>query len=157
MKSFYKLIQVITDHLKASLSVNSVSIGNLSEIDLKKQTIYPLAHIIVDRVSYGPATAIYDIRILVVDTVYESQNDIESETEPLKGTNNLQDVFNSTLAVINTVQTHLRIGNMEDSYFKLASDPTAEPFQERFEDLVAGWVLNLAIETPNADINVCDY
>lgn len=157
MKAFYNVTQILSDYLKASLSINSVKIGALSEIDLKKNRVYPLANIMVDRVSYGPATQIFDVRILFVDTVYEPQNDLEAETIPQIGNDNSHDVLNTMLSVANQLQTTMRLGDLARNNFRLATEPTVEPFQDRFEDLVAGWVLNLSIEVPNVDISSCDY
>ena len=45
MTGFYDLIDKIKDALIAEPFVNTVTYGSLDDIDLNKQTIFPLSHI----------------------------------------------------------------------------------------------------------------
>ena len=47
MRQFYTVTQKLHDLLIADNNVNVVTIGDVSEADLAKQSIFPLAHIIV--------------------------------------------------------------------------------------------------------------
>jgi hypothetical protein len=48
MKGFYQVTTAIKDQLYKDVFVNTVSSGDIFEIDLNKQTIFPLSHIIVN-------------------------------------------------------------------------------------------------------------
>ena len=50
MKGFYQITTAIKDQLYKDVFVNTVSSGDIFEIDLNKQTIFPLSHIIVNNV-----------------------------------------------------------------------------------------------------------
>ena len=50
MKGFYQVTQVIKDQLLADVNVNTVTTGDITRIDLSKQTMFPLSHIIVNNV-----------------------------------------------------------------------------------------------------------
>lgn len=157
MKAFYNITTAIEDYLAANPNVHSVTIGDISEIDLNKQSIYPLSHIIMGNVTFGEATIYFDVDVLFVDSVYEPQNEVKDEVKPFIGTNNLQDVMNTQLAVANGLQSTLRRGTLRANNYVLTGDPIVTPFQDRFTTLVAGWNMSFRIEVPNIDINTCEY
>ena len=45
MKTYYNLIDRIHTYLSGVSPINTVTFGDLLEVDLSKQTIFPLAHI----------------------------------------------------------------------------------------------------------------
>ena len=48
MKGFYNVTDKLKDTLLAEPFVNTVTFGSLDDVDLNKQTIFPLSHIIVN-------------------------------------------------------------------------------------------------------------
>ena len=48
VRGFYLITQTIKDQLLLDENVNTVTTGDLTEIDLSKQTIFPLSHIIIN-------------------------------------------------------------------------------------------------------------
>ena len=46
IRGFYQLTDTIKTNLLLDSNVNTVTTGDITEIDLSKQTIFPLAHII---------------------------------------------------------------------------------------------------------------
>ena len=48
MKEYYDLIDNIYNYLIGNVNINTVTKGDLMEVDLSKSTIFPLAHIIVN-------------------------------------------------------------------------------------------------------------
>ena len=53
VRAFYDLTTKIKDTLLADENVNSVTLGDITDIDLNKQTIFPLSHIIVNNATYA--------------------------------------------------------------------------------------------------------
>jgi hypothetical protein len=51
IRGFYQLTETIKDQLLNDVNTNTVTTGDITEIDLSKQTIFPLAHIIVNNVT----------------------------------------------------------------------------------------------------------
>ena len=47
MREFYTAVDAVKDALRANNSINTVTFGDLSDIDLDKTTIFPLSHIFV--------------------------------------------------------------------------------------------------------------
>ena len=48
VRGYYQITQTIKDQLLADENVNTVTTGDITEIDLSKQTIFPLSHIIIN-------------------------------------------------------------------------------------------------------------
>ena len=51
IRGFYQLTTTIKDNLLNDSNINTVTTGDITDIDLNKQTIFPLAHIIVNNVT----------------------------------------------------------------------------------------------------------
>ena len=52
-KSFLQLIEILRDCCLDNKLINTVSQGDISEVDLDKQSIFPLAHIIVNNAQFS--------------------------------------------------------------------------------------------------------
>ena len=64
MKGFYEITQQLKDSLIAEPFVNTVTFGNIDDVDLDKQNIFPLSHIIINNCSVGTSTLTFNISIL---------------------------------------------------------------------------------------------
>jgi hypothetical protein len=53
MTGFYNLLDKLKTELKSIPFVNTVTYGDISDIDLSKKTIFPLSHFIVNSFSYN--------------------------------------------------------------------------------------------------------
>ena len=92
---------------------------------------------------------------MALDIVDENNN--ENSFDTFYTNHNLQDVYNTQLAVVNDLQSHLRRGDLYDSDdLHLGVDVSAEPFQDKFENKLAGWGITLNIELPNNDFSICE-
>jgi len=69
MKGFYNLTDKLKEALLAEPFVNTVTFGSLDDIDLNKQTIFPLSHIIVNNTTVGSKTLTFNVSILSMDIV----------------------------------------------------------------------------------------
>jgi hypothetical protein len=151
IRGFYLLTEKIKDTLLSDLNVNTVTTGDITEVDLNKQTIFPLSHMIVNNVTSSENTLSFNISILAMDIVDQSK---DSVTDIFLGNNNEQDVLNSQLAVLNKLVQKLRIGQLHRDLYQVLGDVTLEPFMDRFENQVAGWTATFDVIIQN-DINVC--
>lgn len=156
MKEFYDLIDKIYEELNSSEFVNTVTLGNIMDVDLSKQSIFPLSHINIQDAVFGDHTITFSIQVIAMDLVDESKEDrFASNSVPYKGLDNKHDVLNTQLAVINRLQSKLRRGDLNDDNYVLDTDATATMFEDRFENLMTGWALTLSISIPNNDVIVC--
>ena len=145
MTVFYDLLDKIKDKLESNPSVQTVTYGDISEVDLDKQTIFPLAHFMTGGATYEGNTWVFDLSVLCMDIVDESKE----EGDSFRGNNNEHDVFNTQLQVINSICDELNRGDLRADNYVLNGNPTVEAFVDRFENRLAGWTLSLQIRVMN--------
>jgi hypothetical protein len=156
MKEFYDLIDKIYEELNSNDFVNTVTFGNIMDVDLAKQSIFPLSHINIQDAVFGEHTITFSIQVIAMDLVDESKEDkFDTDSIPYQGLDNKHDVLNTQLAVINRLQSKLRRGDLNDDNYVLDTDATATMFEDRFENLMTGWALTLSISIPNNVVTVC--
>jgi|TARA_R110000737_G_scaffold267913_1_gene275406 hypothetical protein len=151
IRGFYQLTETIKNELLSNVDVNTVTTGNLSNVNLQKQNIFPLSHIIINSVVDSEQTLSFSLSILAMDIV--SRSKLET-TDIFEGNNNEQDVLNTQLAVLNKLIMVLRKGTLHSDKYQLIGDPSCEPFYDRFENELAGWTANIDVVIYN-DITIC--
>jgi len=151
IRGYYLLTQAIKDALLGDINVNTVTEGDLFDIDLSKQSIFPLSHLIVNTVTAQESVLRFNVSILAMDIVDESK---EPTSDIFIGNNNEQDVLNTQLAVLNKLVQVLRRGDLYNDKYQLDGDANCEPFVDRFENKVAGWTATFDVLVNN-DIKIC--
>ena len=151
MKGFYAITQTIKDQLLSDVDVNTVTTGDITRIDLSKQTMFPLSHIIVNNVGNEDNILRFSLSVLSMDVVNISKEEV---VDIFLGNNNEQDILNTQLAVLNKLVQVLRGGTLHTDLYQLDGTPNFEPFYDRFENEMAGWALSFDVIIPN-DISIC--
>jgi len=146
MKGFYQVTTAIKDQLYKDIFVNTVSSGDIFEIYLNKQTIFPLSHIIVNNATYNGNTWLFNISVLCMDVVDFSKTE---QTDQFLTNDNEQDVLHTQLMVINRLLEVLRRGSLFDDLYQLQGTPNCEPFVDRFENKIAGWTVTFDVMVAN--------
>ena len=152
MKGFYNLTDKLKDALIAEPFVNTVTFGSLDDVDLNKQTIFPLSHIIVNNTTVGSKTITFNVSILAMDIVDISK---EATTDIFVGNDNEQDVLNTQLALQTRVINTLQRGDLYTDLYQVEGDVSCEPFVDRFENKLAGWAATFDVVVQN-DMTICD-
>jgi hypothetical protein len=153
MKEYYNLIDNIHTYLEGNNNINTVTYGDIFDVDLAKQTLFPLAHIIVNDATFNDHFISFSLNIICMDVVDEFKDDKQTRN-PIYGNDNKQDILNTMLSVVNGLQSSLRRGGMNENNYEINDSPTATQFEDRFENLLAGWSLTLNIEIPNNDMGL---
>lgn len=151
MTGYYNLLNALKVHLTADPIVNTVTQGDIFKVDLNKQTIFPLAHIIVNSVTFEDNIQRVNVSVLCMDVVDISK---QATTNIFEGNDNELDVLHTQLAVTNRLYEMLRRGDLYDDLFQVSGTPTCEPFVERFENYLAGWTITCDVIMPN-DMTIC--
>jgi hypothetical protein len=152
MSGFYYAVSTLRDYLKNGGFVNTVSTGDIFEVDLAKQTIYPYVHIIVNNSTPKENSLGFNLSVLFMDIVDISKTE---SVNVFDGNDNLLDVLNSQLAIASKMVTDLRRGDLYSDLVQIDGDPLCEPFTDRFENKVAGWTVTFDLIVPN-DMTICD-
>lgn len=149
MNGLYRVLEKIKEVLEANIDVNKVTYGDITQVDLDKQTIYPLSHVMLNTIVSNEQVLRFNISIIAMDIV-----DVTKEEDDGYERSNEQDVLNTQLAVLNKTIQKMRIGTLYRDKFQIEGDVSIEPFTDRFENQVAGVVGTFDIIIEN-DVDVC--
>ena len=149
--NYFDIIDKLRTHFENDNLISTVSQGDIFDVDLNKQTIFPLVHIIVNTATFENNVIRYNLSILAMDIVNVSKDET---TDKFDGNNNELYVLNTMLAVLNRCYELLRRGDLYSDAFQVDGTPTCEPFTERMENNLTGWTLTCDILIPN-DMTIC--
>ena len=151
VRGFYQLTETIKEQLLSDVNVNTVTTGDITDVNLSKQDIFPLSHIIVNNVTVNEQTLDFNISILACDIVNQSK--LET-TDIFTGNNDIQNILNNQLAVLNRLIQRLRMGQLHTDMYQLNGSPSLTPFYDRFDNQLAGWTATMDVQIYN-DIYIC--
>ena len=151
IRGFYQLTETIKEQLLADTNINTVSTGDVSNLNLNKQDIFPLGHIIVNNVVAEEQVLRFNITVIACDIVDQSKTET---LDRFVGNNNEQDILNTQLSVLNKLIQVLRKGNLHQNKYQLEGNPSCDPFYDRFENMLAGWSATMDVLIYN-DITIC--
>ena len=144
---FYQVIDTCKSFLARGPFTNTVTFGDITDVDLNKETIFPLAHINVDNVQFNGPVAAFELKIMVMDIVDSNKNEKEDD---FIGNDNTQDILNSQMAVLQRLYTEITRGSLAQDPFELEDGIlVAEPFKDRFKNTLAGWTCTMSLIIPN--------
>lgn len=152
MNGFYQFTTKIKDSLKLDPFVKTVTYGDIFQVDLNKQTIFPLSHLVVNNVTKESNVMRFNVSILAMDIVDVSK---EPTTDIFIGNDNTHDIWNTQLKVLDRLTELLRRGSIVSDGYQLDGNPTFEQFTERFENYLAGWTVTFDVIVAN-DMTICE-
>ena len=149
--------------------IHTTSVGDIFDIDLEKDTKFPLLHINPVNVTTGDSQLTYNFQIFIMDMVSEKEdwtiNNASANFPKLyKTLSNEQDVYNETLQICTDFIGMLRhreqqslegTNDINAPVYFTQDQFTIEPFQERFDNLCCGWVFTIGVLVQN-DFQTCD-
>jgi hypothetical protein len=148
-KTYFNVIETLKNLGTEHQQISTTTTGDIYDIDLEKNTKYPLMHINPVNVTTTRTELIYNFQIFVMDLV-----------EPDNA--NEQDVYSSVLQTCIDIiaimsnskwQSQLTLDLDAPVYFA-EGDFTLEPFTERFDQAVTGWVFQVGVTVQN-DFQSC--
>tara|TARA_R100001509_G_C4882329_1_gene220571 strand:- start:2013 stop:2465 length:453 start_codon:yes stop_codon:yes gene_type:complete len=149
--NYFDIIDKLKSHFESDEIINTVTQGDIFDIDLNKMTIFPLVHIIVNTATFEENVIRYNISILAMDITDISKKESSNKFD---GNDNELWVLNTMLAVQNRCYELLRRGTLYTEKFQVDGSPSCEPFTERFENKLAGFTMTFDVLIPN-DMTIC--
>ena len=147
--------------------IATVSVGDIYDINLEKMEKMPLLHINPLNVTTGDSELIYNFQLFICDLVSEKDNwqtyQAAQLTKLIDNKNNEQQVFNQTLEIAtdfigmlrhSSRQSLLGVNDIDFPVYFTQDQFTLEPFQERFDNLLCGYVFQVGIKVMN-DFDTC--
>lgn len=151
MNSFYRVIDSIKNAISAEPFNHQVTFGDIADIDLQKQSLYPLCHIMINNATITSNIVQQSMTIFLMDLVDVSNSE---DASLFLGNDNRQDILNTQLALATRIMRVLQKADTYRDQFEIVGDATCEPFTERFENMLAGWAITFTINT-NTDMTYC--
>jgi hypothetical protein len=152
MTQVYDILDKIKDRLRENPNVFSVTFGDIADIDLNKTTIFPLTHLVINNVEFVDSVINFEIDMLSMDILDISKKDVEFDE--FYGNDNLIDIYNTQLQVVNDIIQQFRRGGLFAEKYQLLDNPVANPFKDRYENILAGWEVGIRVSVSN-DISIC--
>ena len=155
MTTIYDILNTIKTFLRNNPIVNTVTYGDITDIDLNKTTIYPLTHFFINNVTVLDQVMQVSISMLFTDIVDYTKNFNDDDFGDRGDDTNIIDVYNTQLQIANLLIQELKRGDLYRDRYQLEGNPVLDPFNDRFENELAGWTVDLVITIPNDAISVC--
>jgi len=154
MTGIYDIIKTIKTHLREHPIVNTVTFGDISNVDLNKTTMFPLSHFLLQQSTITNNTIQVNLSFLFLDITSKSNDFNSNDLGGRETGDNLIDVYNTQLQIANDLISELRRGDLFSDKYQLVGDPICTPFSDRFEHELAGWSVDITINIPN-NISIC--
>ena len=163
-KTYLNVIETLKKLGRQHYFINTTSVGDIYDINLEKEDIFPLMHINPTSVTTGSNQLNYNFQIFVCDLVSEKAdwNDGLSSVGSKNLTNEI-DVFNDTLQTCVDIISIFRnsqwqaqnnpstyAGDINAPVYFTDGDYNIEPFTERFDNLLTGWVFSMTVVVQNS-------
>lgn len=143
--NFYELIDLIKQLVEDNAFTNKITFGEMSDVDLNKDTTFPLLHIMLDQVIIQEKTMEYRLNLVAADIVDVIDEDLG--VDDYYGNDNTQDVMNTQLKVMTELVNALRKLDLVGTNFtRMQDEPTATPFKDRFDNVIAGWEASVTLK-----------
>jgi hypothetical protein len=159
MQTYYSFTQFFNNVCNAHPNIKTFTQGDLSDVNLLKQELFPIAHLIIDTVTLSSGQMTYAGNLLVMDVVRNIQQVADSTgnynvlVEDYKTNTNIIDVHSSTLSTCNDIYSYI-YRNPEALSYNIYGDVVVTPFDDRFDNALAGQAMAFRITVGN-DNNIC--
>ena len=142
-KTYSNTLDTLVCLLESHKQIESVTTGDIWDIDLEKNTKYPLAHVNIGNVDLSMSQKTFNFQVFIMDISDED---------------NQQYVLNDTMQIMSDLIALLKHGENTYTYNAQAGEEprywvddnfTFEPFTERFDNTLSGWIcdINIIIES----------
>ena len=162
-KTYNNLVDTLKSLGTQHQQITTTTTGDIFDIDLSKNTLFPLMHINGVNVTTGPSTLTYNFQIFIMDLVSEKSNWTQANIQSATKLSNEQEVLSDCLQICTDIisifrhsqwQAQLSLDINAGVYFA-EGEFTIEPFSERFDNELTGWVFPLSIIVEN-DFQTCN-
>ena len=144
-KTYNNVIETLKNLGTNHFQIATTTVGDIFDIDLEKNTKYPLMHLNPVNVTTRRTELVYNFQVFIMDLVEpDASNEQAVYSEVLQ-------ICIDIIAILSNskFQAQLSLDINAPVYFA-EGDFTLEPFKERFDQSVTGWVFNLGITVQNS-------
>ena len=165
-KTFNNVIDTLKELGEQHHQISTTTTGDIWKIDFAdKNLLFPLFHINPVNVTTGESSLTYNFQLFVMDAVSEKENWTEANFQSADYLSNEQEVTSTCLQICVDIigmfrhskwQSAEKDGtqDIDEPVYFTDGEYTLEPFSERFDNLVTGWVFTIGIVVYN-DFQTC--
>jgi hypothetical protein len=153
MNHYTQVLSYLKELAESDSFVNTVTQGDMSDVDINKMNVFNLVHIDVLTAGFtNGQTVTFDIEILSGQIRDSNKQD---EGTKFYGQDNEVDNLNETLAVLNRIWFKL-LDDFTDQNIRVEETASLNQVTEWNKNLIDGWLMTFSIELPNTTISLCD-
>ena len=162
-KTYNNVINTLKTIGDQHFQIATVTTGDIFDINLDKMEKFALMHINPVNVTTGDFGLTYNFQIFICDLVSEKADWTEATIQSANNLSNEQEVLSETLQISIDIISMLRhslhqsvegVNDINKALYFSTGQQTLEPFTERFDNLLTGWVFSLSIVVAN-DFDAC--
>ena len=164
-KTYNNVIDTLKSLGDAHEQIATTTTGDIWKIDMDKNTLFPLFHINPVNVTTGQSTLTYNFQLFIMDAVTEKDNWTEANYQSADYLSNEQEVMSSCLQICTDIIGMFRHSkwqsanasgtqDINDPVYFSQGEYSLEPFTERFDNVLTGWVWQVGITVQN-DFQTC--
>lgn len=153
MIGFYQITERLYD-LFVEHGFNTITLDDEQDIDLKRQSIYPLAHIVPMPSTYNGNTNTFSFLLMVLDITDFNKKNKNEQDLMFYGIDNRQDILHSLFEKLRNVIEDLYRGDSFSDMIQTALPIGIDPIVTEFDNGLTGWTAQISITVPSEG-NIC--
>ena len=162
-KTYNNVINTLKNIGNQHDQIATVTTGDIFDINLEKMEKFALMHINPVNVTTGDFGLTYNFQIFIADLVSEKSDWTEANFQSANNLSNEQEVLSQCLQISVDIISMLRhsehqstqnVDDINEPVYFADGQQTLEPFTERFDNLLTGWVFSLSVLVAN-DFSAC--
>jgi hypothetical protein len=150
----YSLYYNVLDYFKTIMvnhpSIGHVTQGTIEDFDTREFPEYPVGNVAVLEARIIGTTTLYTVQLILADKIKNKNNDSENEFNkqviPFYNVDDTVDIHANTFGIVNDLTAFTAKG--VDS-FDITDEIICTPFQDRFNNGLAGWVAEFTLVAHN--------
>ncbi len=150
--SYYKATELIKSVAQGTTLITTVTHGSFQDIDVKRQTLFPLLHVVPVNFLNEGALVTYTFTLYFCDLIDFNKENQYKQKEPYWNTDNSIDVLNQMSMAAQMFIDQLRRGDTYDSKIRITETNTGSFFTNRVENLLTGVQIDVGITMPNTSV-----
>ena len=157
-KTYNNVINTLKNIGSLHHQIETVTTGDIFDINLEKMEKFVLMHINPVNVTTGDFGLTYNFQIFICDLVSEKEDWTEANIQSANNLSNEQEVLSETLQISVDIISMLRhslqqsvtgVNDVNDPLYFSEGQQTLEPFTERFDNALAGWTFEFPVIVEN--------
>ena len=152
---YYNVLNYFKTIMDNHPSIQIVTQGLLQDFDTKEFPQYPVSNVSILRADFIDTVTEYEIQLIIADKIKNKNNESNplhnTQIIPFYGVDDVVDIYANALGIINDLTSYTQ---KSVDGFEILETISNEPFEDRFNNGLAGWVSTFTLTVHN-DRNRC--